>query len=174
MNVTLVHPAAAALGGLEAVYLHSFPPEERRPWEQIVCPENAGGPVLLAIDDGSGVCAGLLTFWEFDAFVYIEHFAVSPALRGTGVGSRAIECFIASRTKPVVLEVEPENVSDPMTLRRISFYRRHGLEILDYDYVQPPYGAGLPPVPLRLMSTDSSIDASAVAAALYRRVYGQP
>ena len=174
MNIYLDIPRVSDLESLEEIYIISFPPEERRPWAQIMMPVAVEGPRLRAVyDSDSGECAGFITYWLFDTFVYVEHFAVNPAIRGGGVGSCALKAFIGSMGRPVVLEVEPADAVDPMAPRRIEFYRRHGFEILDYDYIQPPYAPGLPSVPLKLMSTDSSVDAGVVASVLHSKVYGQ-
>ena len=35
--------------------------------------------------------AGFLAVWEFESFIYIEHFAVDPALRNSGTGSAMLQ-----------------------------------------------------------------------------------
>ncbi len=115
---------------------------------------------------------GLLTTWEFADFIYIEHFAISPALRSQGYGSEALKAFIHEQCKPLVLEAEPP--TDEMTRRRIRFYERIGLTLYDYPYIQPAYTEESLPVELRLMGT---IDTEAtpldrVSDTLHREVYG--
>ena len=74
--------------------------------------------------DERGDVKALLTVWDFDTFVYIEHFAVSPAARNSGIGSALLQQVTAPMQKPVCLEVElPES---DITRRRIGFYRRNG------------------------------------------------
>lgn len=161
----------AELCKLEKLYLESFPPEERRSWEAIVAPAEDGCPRLRAIyADGS--LAGLVTTWELADAVYVEHLATDPALRGRGIGEAAVRALVAEAApRGLLLEVEPESADNPMAARRIGFYRRCGLDLLPYDYVQPPYGPGLPWVELRLMSSDSRLDAASAAAELHCRVY---
>ena len=85
-------PVSAPAPELEAIYLESFPPEERRPFADIFSGRN---PLkALAIHDG-GRAVGLLTYWDFADFCYIEHFATSPAVRGRGIGSEALERFMS-------------------------------------------------------------------------------
>ena len=115
---------------------------------------------------------GLLTTWEFADFIYIEHFAIDPALRSQGYGSEALKAFIHEQCKPLVLEAEPP--TDEMTRRRIRFYERIGLTLYDYPYTQPAYTEESLPVELRLMGT---IDTEAtpldrVSDTLHREVYG--
>lgn len=171
--IKLAAPTAQAMEAFEKLYLASFPPEERRPWQQIARPEDARGPRLLAVVTEQGTEAGFITYWDFDTFIYGEHFAIDPAQRSGGIGSEAIRAFAALHGKPVVIEVEPEDAPDPMAPRRIAFYRRNGFELLDYNYMQPPYSEGLPWVPLKLMSTYAGIDAATAAQTIHRCVYRQ-
>lgn len=151
------------------IYLDSFPPEERRPFEQI-----ADGQLplrLLAVMRG-GYVVGMLTYWDFNTFRYVEHFAIESEMRGKNIGTLAMSLFLEQSPVPVVLEVErPE--SGEFAVRRIRFYERLGFHALaDYDYIQPPYAEGLSEVPLLLMSTDPSIDPGLIASVLHHEVYG--
>ena len=48
-------------------------------------------------------------------------------MRGNGIGGAVIERLREESDKPLLLEVELPD-SGPMAVRRIDFYRRHGLE----------------------------------------------
>lgn len=169
MNVKLCRPSAPDLEGIRRLYLDAFPPAERRPWESI----SAGGstPLLMAIKSDDDALLGLLSFWDFVDFVYIEHLAVDPAQRGAGVGAAALKLLRESCGRPLLLEVEPPADDNPTAARRIAFYRRNGFDVLPYPYIQPPYAPGLPPVPLLLMATDTAIDPAAATALLHNHVY---
>ena len=94
--------------------------------------------------------AGFLAVWEFESFIYIEHFAVDPALRNSGTGSAMLQELVKQYQKPICLEVElPE---DELTRRRIGFYERNGFVFNEYPYIQPPISKGKSPVPLRIMT----------------------
>lgn len=171
--MTLSSPAPDELPLLREIYMESFPPVERRPWEKIVSPAGPESPRLQVVHDGAdGIPLGLVTTWEFPRFTYIEHLAVDRRMRGRGTGTYVLKALAASG-KPLVLEVEPESGADPMTSRRIDFYRRNGFVLLDHPYVQPPYAPGLPPVALRLMTTaPEGVPAEEISALLHLRVYG--
>lgn len=161
----------ADLAIIKDIYFNSFPESERRPWEQIVSPGAPGEPTLYGIIC-DGRLIGMATLWHFDRFVYIEHLAVSNTLRNSGCGTAALQRILEiAGDKPVVIEVEPPTGADPMTARRIGFYRRNGFEIIDRGYVQPPYSPGLPEVGLYLMST-APFPPHAAASTLHSRVYG--
>lgn len=150
---------------LEKIYTEAFPPEERRPWRDVI----AGGqtPALRAIE-ADGMTIGLITYWNFTKFIYIEHFAIDYEHRCGGMGSRALKAFIDKQSKPVLLEVEHPSDTDPMTQRRINFYTRHGFCVLPYTYIQPPYEPGMPAVPLLLMATAPIPDPTQI---LHSQVY---
>ena len=153
-------------------YTSSFPLDEQRPTASIAAlltsEERFTAMVLLDKDDSF---VGILTTWTFDTFIYIEHFALHPALRSQGNGSIALQVFIQRNTLPIILEVEPP--TDTLTQRRVSFYERCGLRLYDHPYIQPPYSPGLSPVPLQLMGTLSdTYPLKKMAAILHREVYG--
>lgn len=154
------------------MYEESFPLEERRDWNNLVDSSSNGDMDLLIVKEAiDGMTAGLVTVWHLPSADYVEHFAISAALRGCGIGSCVIDEVVhMAGNRAVILEVEPPETT-PMAMRRIGFYRSHGFELIDFDYKQPPYGKGLPWVPLKLMST-APVDVRNIQDELYRIVYG--
>lgn len=132
----------AARTGLRCLYEDSFPPEERRPWDALASlPDNFS---VYGITCG-GTVTGLITLWRFEGeMVYIEHFAVDPAMRGSGIGKSVLAAVRRMASPlPVILEVEPEG-STPEAARRLGFYRRNGfIDFPEFNYIQPPYSPGL-------------------------------
>ena len=151
----------------------AFPKEECRDKKlQRECTDNNPKFKCNLIQTTYGQPIGVITRWDFGDFIYIEHFAIDPALRSQGYGSEALKAFIHEQCKPLVLEAEPP--TDEMTRRRIRFYERIGLTLYDYPYIQPAYTEESLPVELRLMGT---IDTEAtpldrVSDTLHREVYG--
>ncbi len=114
---------------------------------------------------------GFMHFWEFPTFHYLEHFAIISSTRRKGYGSRALQWLLDQLPKdtPLILEVElPE---DELTRRRVAFYKRHGLYLLDTPYIQPPYRETDEEVPLRLMCTSEHLPEDAIRT-LRSSVYG--
>lgn len=163
---------------MEQLYLDSFPPEERRQWSQILrMAADRRHPLHLMLVTFSGSPVGLLTWWDFGDFRYVEHFAVSPEIRGHGIGQKAIEAFVRRGRSTVVLEVEPEDTGE-MARRRIGFYKRCGFAPHDdYQYIQSPYGPGLTEIPLMLMTAGSravdGADLKNIDLTLKTKVYGE-
>lgn len=150
----------------------SFPVDERRPYEgQKALFERPNYEVYAREQDGETV--GFIAAWRFDAFLYIEHFAVNPAFRNGGIGAAMLRELSESESLPLCLEVElPET---EMACRRIKFYERNGFFYNDYPYVQPPISAGKNPVPLRVMTSGGHIAREAfeeIRKTLYTEVYG--
>lgn len=171
-SISLIPAAACHLAAARALYEGAFPPEERRPWQSIVEPLSEVGPRLHIISLADGSAAGFVTVWLFDRFIYVEHLAVDPAVRGGGIGALTLAELEKIYGLPIALEVEPPADDNPMAIRRIGFYRRCGLEVLDFDYIQPPYSENLPSVPLLLMATPGAPEPSEIAERLHKEVYG--
>lgn len=162
---------------IRELYHSSFPTEERREWASLVSLADIDPRfTLFAVVTDEADPAGFITRWDFGKFAYLEHFAVNQALRGGGVGARALKTLTEMTPKPVVFEVEPDD--DPthdceIAKRRIGFYKRNGFALhTDFHYIQPPYTAGQQAIRLMLMTTaGSDIDLAEAAATLHREVY---
>ena len=116
---------------------------------------------------------GILTYWHFELFVYIEHFAVDPLFRGGGYGTDILSHFVNMVQCPVVLEVE--RPMDEQSKRRISFYQRNGFRLWTADYWQPAYRKGGAGLPLYLMvygNLDENEYFNFIRNCLYVTVYG--
>ena len=157
--------------------LHSaFPSDERRDDEQqrAYTDRNAKFHCLLIRE--LNVPIGLLTYWEFEDFIYIEHFAIHEELRNNGYGKQAMQTFLKETSLPVVLEVEMPLIKGDITHRRIAFYRRQGFSLRRMPYKQPPYREGDKWLPMKLMSTGPAKKwlpmAETVCETIYREVYG--
>jgi ribosomal protein S18 acetylase RimI-like enzyme len=172
VELCVCQPNDVWLQPLATLYEASFPPSERRnPEKQIAMVGATPDFVCCAlIDDGKFV--GFFNSWRFDDFIYGEHFAVLPSLRGRGYGTAALALMLQTRL-PLVLEVEPPDTA--LAKRRIAFYERNGLHLSERKYMQPPYETGFEAIPLRLMTSDSdwlSQHFDAVVHEIHRRAYG--
>ena len=92
---------------------------------------------------------GILLHWEEEGFSYVEHLATDPALRGQGLGARALE-LLNSRGKSVVLEIDPP--VDELSIRRKGFYQRAGFWENPFLHVHPPYRPQFKGHPLTVMT----------------------
>ena len=161
---------AADYGKFLDLYESSFPEEERRPYadvdalRQFVDDHKDMFKIIGVYADGS--FAGFISVWHFDGYMYGEHAAMLPELRGGGIGAKMFEYVLSHESPDMLLEVEPAG-STPMAARRIAFYERLGFRVRgDVHYVQPPYSPGLPPVELWIM-TQGHVDLSDPDKALH-------
>lgn len=158
---------------LKSVYLESFPPEEQRPWENIeLRAADTREPLQFTEVLWMGRPKGLISWWNFPQWSYLEHFAISSSLRGGGIGAEAIREWLKMINKPAVLEVELPGAND-MAQRRIRFYERLGFTPHhEWPYLQPPYSPQLAAVPLMLMTHGDIRNLKEVENVLHKQVYG--
>ena len=69
-----------------ALYRRSFPAHELRLWpdQQAVMNDPLYHFDLCLLD---GALAGLILYWDFGAYIYVEHFCVEPSMRSHGLGT---------------------------------------------------------------------------------------
>ena len=159
-----------------SVYMNSFPADEKRTLIQQKKLFKRKEYSLFAVLEKQKFL-GFLSTWDFDSFLFIEHFAVKEGLRGRGMGTKILQEFILlqkAKNKKIILETERPN-ANPAAKKRIVFYERLGFKLCLENYIQPPYSMKKKPVPLFLMqhgkkiSSDEFID---IREKLYRIVYG--
>lgn len=152
----------------------AFPDEERPPFGELKRRNKQKFHFLVATnesDEGDDEFVGILTYWTFAEFVYIEHFAIHEDLRNLGLGKAVFLNFLSQQTQQIVLEVELPH--DETSEHRIEFYSSMGLFSNPQTYIQPPYKKGQPTVPMMIM-TKYEIDDEEFAEIreiLYREVY---
>ena len=136
-----------------ALYGVGFPEHERRDGEK----QRAlmANPLYHfdAIMDG-GTFAGIMLYWLFPRYAYIEHFAIHPDRRGKSLGSGSLRLF-CRRHEPVILEIDPP--VDAVSVRRESFYKRLGFAANSFDHAHPAYRRSFPPHRLVVMSHPRSL-----------------
>lgn len=123
-------------GQLWKIYNDSFPRVERRTLEHQQIALRSDDYRLMAYAEGDTL-AGLIGYWEFADYIYVEHLAVNPAMRGGGYGSRMMRELIGSTAKTIILEIEP--VQDEQTARRLRFYEKLGFRVNPYAHAQHMY-----------------------------------
>lgn len=155
------------------IYESSFPADERRSFAQLVDTFATCSAVNIELFDHDTETIGFIIYWQFEGFVYIEHFAFESLCRGQGNGTKALREFVEHIGMPVVLEVEP--AIDNLTRRRIGFYSRLGFCLHLQPYTQPPYDETKNSVDMHLMSYNlDNFDNrfTEIKDTIYREVYG--
>ncbi len=157
---------------VENLLTEAFPAHERRDLSQQRFHTDCHPLFKCHVIEEAGIPIGLLTFWDFAEFGYIEHFAIKSELRNHRYGERALKLLQWRIKKPIVVEVE--HPDDETAERRIRFYERAGFRLWPFDYSQPPYREGDAPYPMRLMEYgDIAMETryEAIKKRLYKEVY---
>lgn len=157
------------------LYNASFPTDERREYKDAEHLANfikmKGGKFhALAVKDGEDFL-GFISYWTFEGYVYIEHFAVVPENRGRNIGHKLLNHVIREVSPNVLLEVELPTTDEAK--RRIKFYERNGFRTREeIKYIQPAYSSNQKPVEMLLM-THGNVDLhnSDTIGAMLREVY---
>ncbi|MCD7963194.1 MAG: GNAT family N-acetyltransferase [Rikenellaceae bacterium] len=102
------------------IYNYSFPENEKRELNhQITALLSENYRMYCYLDNEKIV--EFIGCWEFDKYVYIEHFAIDKNSRGGGYGSRILSEFMKSTEKPIILEID--QVIDEISTKRLKFYK---------------------------------------------------
>jgi len=135
------------------LYEKSFPYNER--WNAEGYDRAFGDPNFEADGIWRGdEFIGILFHWGADGYRYVEHLAVSPALRGQNMGSAALSAF-CRKVGRVILEIDPP--VDDISIRRLRFYERLGFVANPYQYIHPSFRKPFTPHRLVLMSYPGAI-----------------
>ena len=149
-------------------YETTFPPEERRNaqmFRQLFSrPEVKVLSVLHRLNN-----IGYLIVWELSDFVFVEHFEIFSEFRSLKYGSEIMQHLIKEHTH-IVLETEPAPFSEEAA-NRVEFYQRNDFEILDTEYIQPPYSAETNSVNLWLMANWKPENHEVIVEEIYDVVY---
>lgn len=133
-----------------ALMEESFPESERRTYagqKELLADQHYR---LLTETDNNNQIVAFIAAWEFPSFRFIEHFAVDPILRGSGIGGKMLTAYMIESKKPILLEVEYPDTK--LAQRRIDFYERLGYHLNSFEYVQPPLHKEQDNLALKIMS----------------------
>ncbi len=152
------------------LFEESFPKEERPPFSQLEDRDENNFHFLVAtIDDDEPI--GILSYWTFEEFTYIEHFAIAKEYRGQGLGRAVFLNFMMQHQDQVVLEIELPNTETAE--HRLEFYGDMGFTRNPQEYWQPSYDGKRLAIPMIIMSKYELDDGEFedVKQILYTNVY---
>jgi len=151
----------------------SFPFDEYRTHdEQKALLDNPFYQVFVLKDSYNNSVKAFVAVWEFEDFTFIEHFAVDPQYRNTGIGAKILIKLFDLFGTTICLEVEPPE--DELTSRRIGFYQRNGFFLNHYPYMQPSISKGKNTIPLLIMTSGkpaSEEEFESYKKVIYKEVY---
>lgn len=119
------------------LYTDSFPEwERRRISSHDRASEDDDFHTYIALDNGNFI--GLVFYWKYASYIFIEHLAVAPQLRGKNIGSKIITALIEEHPQhTILLEIDPP--ADDISKRRLRFYERLGFVINDFEHIHPSF-----------------------------------
>ena len=156
----------------EKLLIESFPTDEYREIEEQRKNVKNHDNFHMNIIYSNSTPVGIISFWKFDTFTYVEHFAILPTLRKRGYGAAVIKKLIEEERR-IILEVEKP--TDETSKRRIAFYNRCGLTLCEKKYIQPAYRNDSNEIPMHLMSCGVKLDENFeyIKNSIYCTVYGK-
>ena len=122
-----------------ALYRSSFPAHELRlpPDQRDVMSDPLYHFDMCLLD---GALAGLILYWDFGTYIYVEHFCVEPSLRGHGLGT-LILAELARQNKTIILEIDP--LTTAIAHKRLRFYQSMGFHANPWAHHHPSYHQGI-------------------------------
>ena len=116
--------------------IDAFPYEERRDEaDEKKCFLKSQFNFCEITDENESV--GLIVFWVFNKFLFVEHIAINKEIRSKGYGSKTFELLKTQYNLPIILEAESPETE--MQKKRIKFYENLGFKVNSYSYTQPSY-----------------------------------
>ena len=130
------------------LYENSFPVAERRKLEDhLRASENNFFHPVSIWENKQFI--GIVFYWEWSNYRYIEYLAVNPKLHGHGYGSKIIK-RIRDSEHTIILEIDP--LINELSVRRLQFYERAGFTLTPYRFMHLPYRLDGAPQELLILS----------------------
>ena len=147
--------ATPLFGEAMALYREAFPAVERRDEDEHArVMQKSDYHLDVMTEDGAFV--GIAMYWETEAFLFLEHLATLPHLRGQGYGAETLAC-LKGKGKPVILEIEPP--VDVLTRRRRAFYERNGFAMNEHYHLQTKFRPHDEDLELKILSYPRAVTA---------------
>lgn len=142
---------------IRVIYEASFPPSVRAPWSELVDHRPDERHVVLVDDEANAVGMTLIRLLGDTDMAFVRYLAVDPSRRDLGLGTALVShirrALRSAGIGVLLLDVEePRGAHAEDDRRRIAFYERCGLAVLDVPgYAPPAHGETGEIVPLLLM-----------------------
>lgn len=159
-------------GEVYDLYTTAFPTYSRRTWAGLETLFNKKPAFHSVLVKQNKDFVGLIHYWTFEKFLFVEHFAIHPDHRNKGLGSKVMKEFIAKTELPVVVETETPH--SQLASQRIHFYERISFYVIPNFYMQPPYEGSQVLLSMLIMSNDyhfANKHFQQIKTTIYKEVY---
>ena len=117
------------------LYESSFPSAEKRRYEDhLRALDNPHFFPMSAWENDDII--GIVFYWEWSDYRYIEYLAVNLNLRGQSFGSQILN-QLRKEGHTIILEIDP--LVNEISVRRLQFYERAKFSLTPYRYLHLPY-----------------------------------
>lgn len=150
----------------------SFPEDEYRTYEEQKALLQDPRYSVYGMYDEKEELKAFIAVWDLEEFAFVEHFAVNPAYRNSGLGAGVLQRLSGMVQKLICLEVEPPKTE--LARRRIGFYERNHFFLNLYPYMQPSISKGRKAIPLCIMTSGAEVPEEVflrMKAVLYTEIY---
>lgn len=122
---------------VHTLYETAFPASEKKPFSMLISGQETGLVEILSVEENDKFL-GLAIMAKAGDRVLLDYFAIADAVRGTGVGSAALQALRGRyQGMRILIEIESTKCGEEeeliLRMRRKRFYLRNGFTMLPYD-----------------------------------------
>lgn len=119
-------------------YVKLFPEEEQREWKKIEDTYKKGIEKLYKITlENKTIGFFMLERLDNNYPFYLDYFAIFDEFQSKGYGTKAIQKLLNKTivNNGLIAEIEKEDMKNPVTIKRLEFYKRLGFEKVESEYL---------------------------------------
>lgn len=132
MKIFEIKKDSQYLNEIKELYHSSFPESERIDFQNLVNCTFPNSKLLGAFDEEKLI--GFSFISELGDYAYIVYLAIDVKFRNKGYGTTALMLIDDLYDKIKVLCVEKPNDATDIQSRRITFYKRNGFSLADFEF----------------------------------------
>lgn len=139
-----------------SIYNYSFPEFEKRTLVNQIEVLNDESYKCIVVCENN-ILVGIILYWDFENYKYVEHLAIDKDLRGKSYGSKILKEF-CNDNKTIILEIDPP--IDEVSVKRLKFYNKLGFVMQEFNHIHPPYRLGYEGHKLKVLSFNRELSKS--------------
>lgn len=134
--INLIEVNAFNQAQAKALYIKSFPDNERKPWEIMEACVLKGTMKMYVVEKQAEVIALAFVILD-DAYLLLDYLAVAKAYQNQGIGSQILHSLAQSYPHlGLLVEIEDYDVyQEPIMKKREAFYLRNHFQVNDLHII---------------------------------------